>query len=825
MLTKAEIPFNETNVTFQHLQATALVRKNSLAFVEQVFTLQAARQLVVLVSDATHAQALPGLTVDRCIVPDDRTGWFSAHYPLSHDDIPAQVTYTSGTEGQPKGILLTAANLADAAQRIISQMGMTSEIREYVGVPATFSFGMARYRAISAVGGMAYLPPRGFDPAELARMLAAGEVNSLAVVPTLLRILLASPELIRAAGARLRWMEIGSQHMTADEKRAVRALFPNAVIVQHYGLTEASRSTFLSLSQTPDHLLGSVGCAVGRTEVQIGDDGRIRIRGPHVARSRVDADGLHDLQDADGWLQTNDMGHIRDGHLFFDGRADDLINCGGVKLVPDQLEDRIRLRLDPGMQVAVARVADAQRGDGILVAVQAAPSATAAVTKAAVAALQDMGIAVGSALHVIAVDRLPVTATGKVQRRVLSEQFAARQPDPLPPDAAASASKSDVLSLFRHEFPGQTVGPNDSFETLGGDSLRYIQFSLAFEQSFGQLPVAWEKLSVAELQRDVAVVKKTIWRRLEAATLTRAFFVVCIVALHTEAFIYSPNNGAAYFLILLGGYSLTRFQLPEIIRTGNVKTLLGTVIYVAVPTVILVALLEVVTRKFELPTLLLYSNYVDPHQLRGFLFYFMEIYIQLFLAAAVLFSLAPLREAFRTRPMQSAVTLLLAVILLDHTVEYFWNGDYNYHRTPWHYGWAFTLGIVVASATDTRSRLVAMACAIGVVLLAWGPITAAAYVAGGCAVVLFVRSITVPAPAKIVIGEIAGASLFIFLCHEPTMDLVRKIFGENRPWTELFASIVVGIVVAHVYALVHRTALTTFVGVRDAKKGLTNQSP
>lgn len=174
---------------------------------------------------------------------------------MIRDDLPAQVTFTSGTEGKPKGIVLSYANLADAADRIIDQMQLTAEVREYVGVPVTHSFGMARIRVISAVGGQSFIPSRGFDPLELARMLEAGEVNSLSAVPTLLRILLQKPQAIGEAGKKLRWMEIGSQYMTAAEKRGVRDLFPNARIVQHYGLTEASRSTFLLISDVSDELL------------------------------------------------------------------------------------------------------------------------------------------------------------------------------------------------------------------------------------------------------------------------------------------------------------------------------------------------------------------------------------------------------------------------------------------------------------------------------------------------------------------------------------------------------------------------------------------
>jgi acyl-CoA synthetase (AMP-forming)/AMP-acid ligase II len=784
---------------FESLQATALVRKNSVDFVEQVFKLCEARRPLVMVTTEADAENLSGVSVDRCIVPAEQSGWFTTHYPIIHDDEPAQVSYTSGTEGKPKGILLTHANLADAAERIIEQMRMTADIREYVGVPATFSFGIGRYRAISAVGGQAYLPPRGFDPLELARMLAAGQVNAVSLVPTLLRILLVSPAVIGEAGKNLRWMEIGSQHMTADEKDRVRKLFPNARIVQHYGLTEASRSTFLQVSGAPKDLLGSVGRPVGHTEVGFSADRRIRIRGPHVAKWRIDADGLHDLRDADGWLQTNDLGHMRDGHLFFDGRADDLINCGGVKIVPDQLEERMLLQLEPDAAIAVARIPDAQRGDGVLVAVQTGPTGADRLRDVAVEALREMGVAAGISLHIMEVDAFPVTGTGKVQRAVLAEQFVSKQQTG-PAQKGVSTNKiSDVLSLFRHEFPGQTVEPKDTFESLGGDSLRYIQFSLSFEQRFGQLPNDWEQLTTVELQRHVGVSKKSSWRRLESVTLTRAFFMVCIVALHTGAFVYSPNWGAAYFLYLLAGYSVARFQLPEIIRTGSVKTLLGTIQYVAVPTVLMVALLQVLTQRFEVTPLLLISNFLDPRTLDGFLFYFVEIYVQLLLLAAVLFSFASVRAWFNPRPMISALVLLLAAIAVNRTIESFYDADYNFHRTPWNYAWPFALGMVLAAENDMRTQLLALAVSIVVVLEYWGLTSAAFYVGGACALVLFVRAFLVPAPVKILVAEIAGASLLIYLFYYQLMSVDEKLFGVRHPWADLIAAIIVGVVASHVY--------------------------
>jgi acyl-CoA synthetase (AMP-forming)/AMP-acid ligase II len=785
------------------LHATAVVRKNSIAFVEQLFALYSERRPLVLVSGPAQADHLPGLQVDRTIDPGDQTGWFTAQHPVIMDDLPAQVSYTSGTEGLPKGILLTYRNLGYTTERIIDVMQMTAEVREYVGVPATFSFGMARYRAVSAVGGRAYMPPRGFDPMELARMLKAGEVNALSAVPTLLRILLADPSIIGEAGKALRWLEIGSQAMTAEEKRQVRAMFPKARIVQHYGLTEASRSTFLVISEASDAQLDSVGHPVGQGEVDLSADGRIRIRGPQVARSRIDADGLHGLTDADGWLQTNDLGHLTDGHLYFDGRADDLINCGGQKVVPDQLEDRIRARLKTSVQIAVAKVPDAQRGDGVLVALAGNADQSTQVKEAATAALAEMGISAGSALHVMTLDALPVTGTGKVQRRILAEQFALRKVT-APANSPAKGEITDVRSLFQHEFAGESVGSDDSFDSLGGDSLHYIQFSLAYESRFGQLPDDWEKLTVAQLQAHAEASDTSSWRRLETVTLTRAFFMVCIVALHTEAFVYSTNWGAAYFLVMLAGYSVARFQLPEILRSGSTRTLWGTIRYVAIPTILMGVFLELATRKFELPELLLVSNYFDPNTISGYTFYFVEFYIQILILAALLFSFAPVRRAFEARPMLSAVVFFLAAAALDYVIELYWTGDYNYDRTPWHYGWCFALGMVLAQARDLPSRLFALALALVTVFAYWHFTSAAFYVAGGCAVVLLIRSFTVPAPVKVIIAEIAGASMFMYLTHYQMISVVDKVFGQHMPWLALFLSIITGIIGAHLYAWAER---------------------
>lgn len=794
------------------LTATAVVARNSLSYLENVFALNKAREPLVNVADASFADTLTGIAIERCIVPGEGGGWFTEHHQLIHDDRPAQVTYTSGTEGKPKGIILTYSNLADVGERIIDQMKLTADVREYVGVPVTYSFGIGRIRAVSAAGGQCYLPSRGFDPLELARMLRAGEVNSLSAVPTLLRILLQAPAVVGDAGKKLRWLEIGSQYMTGAEKRGVRELFPNARIVQHYGLTEASRSTFLQISEAPEELLDSVGRVVGKTEVGLSADGRIRIRGPHVARLRIDSDQVLDLCDSDGWLQTSDLGHLKDGFLYYDGRADDPINSGGIKINPDTLEARIAKLLGQSGKIVATKVPDNIRGEGILVVAESADLSEDRLQSVSAEALKEFGLSAGDALHVSVVAEIPRTATGKPLRRLLTEQFVqsgeAAKANPAV-DQEPEPGAGDVYAFFKEFFPGRKIDLDDSFETMGGDSLNYIQFSMGFEDRFGSLPSAWQSLTVAQLEESVESTAKSgegraatigwSWRLLDTATLTRAFFMICIVALHLDTFVYSNNWGAAYFLFMLCGYSAMRFQWPEISRTGNVTTLLGTVLRVAIPTVMVIVAMQFWARTFELKPLLLISNWFDAREYQVAYYYFAEIYMQLMLVIAGLLAIPAMRDSLRKRPMTTCTALLVSSIAFCWLVDQFWDTNYLYHRTPIWYLWTVAAGMLIACARDLQSRVVAMAIVTVAVLMHHGFTSATAYIVGASALLLFWPEISVPSPVKTVVAEIAGSSMFMYLSHYQVKALVIRLFHGPMPWLALFGAIGFGIVFARVY--------------------------
>ncbi|MEO1885332.1 MAG: AMP-binding protein, partial [Methylococcales bacterium] len=200
------------------LNNIGVVSKNSLSYVRAIFDAYVNKQTVVLLRSADDKSRIDQMGVETVIEPKADFCWFDAAYRFDNSDELAQISFTSGTEGDPKGVLLTHQMLSDATTRLNKVMELDASVCEYVGVPTNFSFGLGRFRAVSAVGGRAFLPEFGFNPVEIRDMLQAGEINSVSAVPTLWRVLLKNQSIFGVEALNLKWIEIGSQFMSGLEK-------------------------------------------------------------------------------------------------------------------------------------------------------------------------------------------------------------------------------------------------------------------------------------------------------------------------------------------------------------------------------------------------------------------------------------------------------------------------------------------------------------------------------------------------------------------------------------------------------------------------------
>jgi acyl-CoA synthetase (AMP-forming)/AMP-acid ligase II len=175
------------------IEMIGIIPINSVDFVKSVFQVYNSDDVLVILKQSNH-----GLSLKEESIPRSGGGWLNLKQDVILDNRPAQIVFTSGTEGIPKAILLSHQALSDAVNRLNNIMKVDETISEYLGIPVTYSFGLGRCRAVAAAGGRCFIPENGFNPAELARMLSADEINAISAVPTLWRTLLIQPEIVGA---------------------------------------------------------------------------------------------------------------------------------------------------------------------------------------------------------------------------------------------------------------------------------------------------------------------------------------------------------------------------------------------------------------------------------------------------------------------------------------------------------------------------------------------------------------------------------------------------------------------------------------------------
>ena len=267
-------------------------------------------------------------------------------HALSRDDV-AEIMFTTGTTGTPKGVQLTHGNLAAAAAHINAFLQTTGQDVDLVALPVHHSFGMGRVRCMLAVGGAAVMAPGFSNTMNVCEMLQHYGVTGLALVPAAWSYMESSGGAkALASAARLRYMEIGGATLLPAARDRLLQLFPQTRICVYYGLTEASRSTFVELHSEVAHC-DSVGRPCDGVEVRVcdehgtpllpGQEGEICIRGPHVMKGY-----LHTSREKvfyGDFFRSGDSGKIdAEGYVYLSGRMKDMINVGSEKVSPEEVE-------------------------------------------------------------------------------------------------------------------------------------------------------------------------------------------------------------------------------------------------------------------------------------------------------------------------------------------------------------------------------------------------------------------------------------------------------------------------------------------------------
>lgn len=352
--------------------------------------------------------------------------------PPSIDDV-ALILHTSGSTGRPKRVPLKHKNLTISARNVARGYALTDSDVSLCVMPLFHVHGLvASTLATLATGGTVVVPAK-FNPMNFWQTAEAHGATWYSAVPTIHQLLLArvKPGQPKPAGAeKLRFIRSCSASLPPQVLHDLESAF-GAPVLEAYGMTEAAHQ--MSSNPLPvngPHLPGSVGRG---TDVQIGiaDDkgnflepnqrGEVCIKGPNVITGYENNPDANATSFFDGWFRTGDQGFLdENGYLTLVGRLKELINRGGEKISPREIDEV--LLAHPAVNEAVCfGVPHKMWGEEVEAAVTLKGDATEAEL---VAFCKEKLSDFKRPKQIHITEAIPRTATGKIQRRVVAQAFA-----------------------------------------------------------------------------------------------------------------------------------------------------------------------------------------------------------------------------------------------------------------------------------------------------------------------------------------------------------------------------------------------------------------
>jgi len=258
----------------------------------------------------------------------------------------AHLLYTSGTTSEPKGVAITHSNQIFTIKNIVSVLNCNSSDISLSPLPLHHSFGLGCLNTSLYLGGQFILLENASNLDEILDTIKKFKVSTFCAVPaTLIKLLKFHKKQIENEFKFLRLIITNSTSIPPETVSEYKTILQNGHLATYYGLTEASRSTFMIFEKGINKDT-SVGKPAPGVEIKIEnknhDIGEIWIKGPNVIKQYWD--NLHTEQIfVNGWIKTSDLGYFdEEGFLYLSGRLDDVINVGGEKVFPEYVEKIIK---------------------------------------------------------------------------------------------------------------------------------------------------------------------------------------------------------------------------------------------------------------------------------------------------------------------------------------------------------------------------------------------------------------------------------------------------------------------------------------------------
>lgn len=303
------------------------------------------------VEETEVSKAMPEKAGD---VPEKMTGTFPA-YTAPEASAAAEILFTTGTTGKPKGTMLSIGNIYASMHNTWHGVGMITEDCVLIPLPLNHSLGMRVLRTALYIGASVVIQ-NGFTFAkEIDNNITEFGCTGMVSVPASMELMYRQMRRhFQRIMGQLRYIEVGAGSLGYAMKKKLIEEIPNTRVVNTWGSTETGGAIFLCIPEHPDKLT-SLGHPIDTVELKVidteGNDITEKARdidsaGRMVLRGDMQMMGYYKMPEAtaealvDGWLYTNDIIYTdEDGYVYMLGRADDIINVGGEKVSPLEVEN------------------------------------------------------------------------------------------------------------------------------------------------------------------------------------------------------------------------------------------------------------------------------------------------------------------------------------------------------------------------------------------------------------------------------------------------------------------------------------------------------
>lgn len=439
----------------------------------------------------------------------------------------ALVLHTTGTTSQPKIAPLTHRNICIATHNVRVAFALVESDRCLNVLPLFHVHGLLMALLTSLVAGASIVCPPTFSAPDFFTWMDAFHPTWYTAVPTIHQTILTQAPEHQEVIARcpLRFIRSGSAVLSPHILTALESTF-GAPVIDIYGMTETSGQVTGNPLPPQKRQLGSVGVSIG-PEVAIMDEvgtllpagavGEIVVRGPTVMQGYANAPVINQQAFTQGWFRSGDQGYMdTDGYLFVTGRLKEMINRGGTKITPQEVDDAFMAHPAVAQAVTFA-IPHRHLGEAVATAVVLRPQYTATeleLRQFVTSRLASFKVP----SHIRITEALPVGPVGKVLRSSLAAQFSLMDLQP-PPSAFHTASmapqaplEEELAELWKSVLNCERVGRYGNFFQLGGDSLLATQL-LSRIREVAHVDVSFQHFfetpTVADIAKHIATVQQS----------------------------------------------------------------------------------------------------------------------------------------------------------------------------------------------------------------------------------------------------------------------------------------------------------------------------